>query len=102
MHTGLERQARCLKAHFLLTRAFQNKAPFELVSRIVNSAEYWLKSTNKNSYSMLVEQADRGRPYMISKPIVSPSKHPVRKITVKVDREGHEGVYPALFPQGRS
>ena len=90
------------EVYFLLKLCCRNKAPYELLSRIINSAQYWLKSSSEASYPMLVQQADCGRPYLASKPITGHSQHPVRRITVKVESKGHEGAYTALFPEPRS
>ncbi len=90
------------EVYFLLKLAFRSKAPFEVLSRVINSAEYWLKSSTEASYPMLVQQADCGRPYLTSKPIAGHSQHPVRKVIIKVESEGYEGTYTALFPERRS
>ncbi|KAI9800943.1 MAG: hypothetical protein M1833_003080 [Piccolia ochrophora] len=87
---------------FALKLAFRNKAPIELLSRIIDTAEYWLKSTSDASHPMLVQQADCGRPYLTSKPIVGNQQHPVRKMRVRIESEGKEGAYTALFPERRS
>lgn len=87
---------------FILRLASRNRVPRVILSHIIDVAQYWLRSTTQASNTMIVEQADCGRPYLTSKPIIGHVQNPVRQVTICVESENHEGANTRLFPERKS
>lgn len=87
--------------YFLLSCKFNFRASMELVVRIIDNAEYWVRSTTRVVQPFAIQQADAGRPYLVSRPLSMPGTA-IRKIHCRISCEAHEGEYTALFPERRS
>ena len=82
----------------VLRHASRNRAPYPILSQILNVAEYWTLNSAWTAHIMLVEQANCGRPYLLSKSVDGY----VKKVRVLIRCQSHEGSYTAMYPSRRS
>ena len=89
------------EAYFVLKSAFRGRIDGFMMREILESAQYWLRSSSDRDEAMTFDQHNCKEPYLRSPPIVGRTYHPVQKIVFRItsryqgfpDFSLHHGTY---------